>query len=213
MRLVVGCTLNAPEIEAIERGEALRACVEDKLASLPLAPPDTETKNALELLSWMIERGHLDVKVAVPCDGTGRPVADEAIFHEKSGIIQDRTGERIAWTGSLNETAAGWRSNWETINVYRGWKGAERVDAEERNFARIWSAPDTTAGQRLLVLDVPSAVRRDLMRFLPDEGQRPKRLIDADSRRRSVGSLPHRPEHNPQEGAARRGPRADGRGA
>ena len=180
MRLVVGCTLNAPEIEAIERGETLRACVEDKLASLPLAPPDTETEDALELLSWMVARGHLDVKVAVPCDGTGRPVADEAIFHEKSGIIQDRTGERIAWTGSLNETAAGWRSNWETINVYRGWAEADRVDAEERNFARIWSAPDTATGRRLLVLDVPSAVRRDLLRFLPDEEQRPKRLIDAD---------------------------------
>ena len=179
MRLVVGCTLNAPEIEAIERGEALRDCVDGKLASLPLAPPDTATVDALELLSWMVARGYLDVKVAVPCDGDGRPVADEAIFHEKSGIIQDRTGERIAWTGSLNETAAGWRSNWETINVYRGWAEAGRVDAEERNFARIWSAPDTTAGRRLLVLDVPSAVRRDLMRFLPDEGRRPKRLVRA----------------------------------
>ena len=89
----------------------------------------------------MVARGHLDVKVAVPCDGDGRPVENHAIFHEKSGIIQDRTGGRIAWTGSLNETVAGWRSNWETINVYTGW-GVEsaRVDEEERNFARIWSA-------------------------------------------------------------------------
>ena len=121
MRLVVGCTLNAPEIEAIERGEDLRTRVEGKLASLPLAPPDTASTDALELLAWMVARGHLDVKVAVPCDGDGRPVENEAIFHEKSGIIEDRTGERIAWTGSLNETAAGWRSNWETINVYTGW--------------------------------------------------------------------------------------------
>jgi len=189
MRLVVGCTLNAPEIQAIERGEALRTCVEDKLASLPLAPPDTESEDALELLSWMVARGHLDVKVAVPCDGNGRPVADEAIFHEKSGIIQDRTGERIAWTGSLNETAAGWRSNWETINVYRSWAEADRVDAEERNFVRIWSGPDSTAGCRLLVVDVPAAVRRDLMRFLPNEGRRPKRLLQAsidDEDRKSV---------------------------
>ncbi len=179
MRLVVGCTLDPPEIEAIERGEDLRARVADKLASAPLAPPDTATTDALELLSWMVARGHLEVKVAVPCDGEGHPVADRAIFHEKSGIIQDRTGERIAWTGSLNETAAGWRSNWETINVYRGWAEAERVDAEERNFARVWSAPDTARGERLLVLDVPTAVRQDLMRFLPDDDRRPKRLADA----------------------------------
>ena len=196
MRLVVGCTLNAPEIEAIERGEALRKCVEDKLESIPLAPPDTSTKDALELLSWMVARGYLDVKVAVPCDRNGHPVPDEAIFHEKSGIIQDRTGERIAWTGSLNETGAGWRNNWETINVYRGWKEADRVDAEERNFARIWSAPGMTAGRRLLVLDVPTAVRRDLMRFLPADDQRPKRLIDGDI---DDGNKPEKERGRPTE--------------
>ena len=178
MRLVVGCTLDLREIEAIRQGADLRAQVEAKLVSLPLAPPDGAAGDALELLSWMIARGHLDVKVAVPCDDGGRPIADEAIFHEKSGVIQDRTGERIAWTGSLNETAAGWRSNWETINVYRGWAEAERVDAEERNFARIWSARDS-GNRRLLVLDVPSAVRQDLMRFLPEDNRRPKRLKDA----------------------------------
>ena len=179
MRLVVGCTLDPPEIEAIERGEDLRDAVERKLVALPLAPPDGDGSDALELLSWMVAKGHLHVKVAVPCDGAGRPVADHAIFHEKSGIIEDRTGERIAWTGSLNETAAGWRSNWETINVFRGWSEAERVDEEERNFARIWSAKDRNGNRRLLVLDVPTAVRRDLMRFLPKGDDPPKRLVDA----------------------------------
>ncbi len=178
MRLVVGCTLDQPEIEAIESGEDMRARIEAKLASVPLAPPDGASEDALELLSWMVARGHLDVKVAVPCDGFGRPVADEAIFHEKSAVIQDLAGERIAWTGSLNETAAGWRSNWETINVFRGWVETERVDEEERNFARIWSARNAADGRRLLVLDVPSAVRQDLMRFLPKGDRRPSRLLD-----------------------------------
>ena len=154
MRLVVGCTLDAAEVDAIERGEDLRDAVERKLVALPLAPPDGDGSDALELLSWMVAKSHLDVKVAVPCDGAGRPVADQAIFHEKSGIIEDKTGERIAWTGSLNETAAGWRTNWETINVFRGWSEAERVDEEERNFARIWSAKAGNGTRRLLVLDV-----------------------------------------------------------
>ena len=178
MRLVVGCTLNAPEIEAIERGEELRRRVEAKLAALPLAPPDAAASDAIELLSWMVAGGHLDVKVAVPCDRDGRPVDSDAIFHVKSGIIQDQTGERIAWTGSLNETAAGWRANWETIHAFCGWADPEHVDAVERNFARVWSAQDAACG--LLVLDVPTAVREDLLRFLPDDGKPPKRLVDAD---------------------------------
>ena len=42
MRLVAGCTLEPPEIEAIEKGEQLRDLVEQHLASLPLAPPGAE---------------------------------------------------------------------------------------------------------------------------------------------------------------------------
>ncbi len=172
MRLVVGCTLAPPEIEAIEKGERLRDLVERRLASLPLAPPDPASADALELLAWMVARGFLDVKVAVPCDADGKPIPADGIFHEKAGIVEDRGGDRIAWTGSLNETAAGWRHNWESISVYTSW-GSEprRVADEEANFARIWAGK----AQRVIVLDVPDAARRDLMRFMP-ASDKPARL-------------------------------------
>ena len=172
MRLVVGCTLNQPEVDAIEKGEAVRKQVEKHLADMPLIAPDAETREALELLSWMVAQGYLEVKVAVPCDERRNPVPDNALFHEKTGIIEDRGGDRIAWTGSLNETAAGWRRNWETINVFKSWgPERDRVDEEERNFASLWA----NRPSRVLVLDVPEAVRRDLLRFMPADGM-PKRL-------------------------------------
>ena len=120
----------------------------------------------LERLAWMVARGHLDVKVAVPCDSKGKPVHDSAIFHEKTGIVEDRAGNRIAWTGSLNETPAGWQRNWESISVFTSW-GPEpgRVDGEEKSFARLWANRST----RVIVRDVPEAARRDLMRFMPDD--------------------------------------------
>ncbi len=172
MRLVVGCTLPPAEIEAIERGAKLRERVERHLAELPLAPPDQDAANALELLAWMVARGHLDVKVAVPCDAQRRPIPEDGIFHEKAGIVTDRAGDQLAWNGSLNETAAGWVHNWESINVYTSW-GPEpkRVADEEANFARIWG----DQAKRVIVLDTPEAVRRDLMRFMPDSDQ-PARL-------------------------------------
>ena len=170
MRLVVGCTLRAPEIEAIDKGAALRDLVEHHLVELPLSPPDADAAGALELLAWMVARSHLDVKVAVPCRD-GRPVSDTAIFHEKSGVVEDRAGNKIAWTGSLNETSAGWQRNWESINVYRSWgPEPERVNGEERNFARLWA----NRSPRAIVLDVPEAAQRDLLRFLPAD--LPKRL-------------------------------------
>ena len=169
MRLIVGCTLAQAEIDAVARGARLREQVEARLAALPLAPPDAEAEGALELLAWMVGRGHLDMKVAVPCGPDRAPVFDEAVFHEKTGIVEDRTGDRLAWTGSLNETAAGWQRNWESIGVYASW-GPEpgRVEAEEENFARLWA----DRARRAVVIDAPEAARRDLLRFLPGDAPR-----------------------------------------
>ncbi len=173
MRLVVGCTLKQPEIEAIEEGEKLREQVERHLANMPLIASDAETREALELLSWMVAQGYLKVKVAVPCDANGKPMQDSSLFHEKTGIIEDRAGNRIAWTGSLNETVAGWQHNWETINVFKSWAGSEkeRIDAEEKNFVRLWANQPS----RVIVVDVPEGIRQDLMRFMPSDGK-PARL-------------------------------------
>ena len=191
MRLIVGCTLGPGEIEAIERGEALRDRVERRLTELPLAPPDAEAAGALELLAWMVARGHLEVKAAVPCDAAKRPIADGAIFHEKTGVIEDRGGDRIAWTGSLNETAAGWQRNWESINVATSWgPEPQRVAGEECNFARLWA----NRARRAVVFDVPEAARRDLLRFLP-AGRLPARLRAAGAAvARPAGPAPDPPQ-------------------
>ena len=77
MRLVVGCTLGEAEVEAIERGQQLKALVQERLGAIPLQPTGDAERQALELLSWMIARGHLEMKVAIPCDAQRRPVADD----------------------------------------------------------------------------------------------------------------------------------------
>ena len=188
MRLIVGCTLEPPEIEAIDKGEQLRDLVERQLTNLPLAPPDPASSDALELMAWMIGRGHLDVKVAVPCDTNRKPIPADGIFHEKAGIIEDRGGDKIAWNGSLNETLAGWRHNWESINVYTSWgPDPGRVASEEANFARIWA----NQAHRVIVLDVPDAIRRDLMRFMP-ESDLPARLKEPQENPATLS--PEKPE-------------------
>ena len=75
MRLLVGWTLDKPEIEAIEAGESLREQLEKRLSTDALAPPDAKSEGALELLSWMVAEGYLEVKVAIPCDENRKPVA------------------------------------------------------------------------------------------------------------------------------------------
>jgi superfamily II DNA or RNA helicase len=164
MRLIVGCTLDPAEVEAIARGVAMREAVDRHLEARRLEPPDDAARDALELLAWMIGNGFLDVKVAVPCDSRRRPVSAEGIFHEKAGVIEDRRGNRLAFNGSINETYAGWKQNWESFNVFTSWTGAADYAAREaEDFSKIWA----NQAARVVTLDVPEAARADLLRFLP----------------------------------------------
>jgi hypothetical protein len=136
MRLIVGCTLDEPEVAAIEHGLAVREAIERQLQQISLSPTWSETAAALELLAWLVAQGILEIKVAIPCDTHRRPIPGPALFHEKSGIIEDATGATLAFSGSLNETAAGWLNNWESFHVYTGWSnGAAHLDEEEKTFA------------------------------------------------------------------------------
>jgi ERCC4-related helicase len=174
MRLIVGCTLAQAEVDAISRGQALRDAVSDHLAAHPLEAPDEVVREALELLAWMIQHGVLQVKVAVPCDADRRPMSADGIFHEKAGIIEDASGHRLAFNGSLNETYAGWKKNWESFNVFTSWTGsAEHAAREAENFAMIWA----DQAKRVIVVDVPEAAKADILRFLP-ESDVPARLAE-----------------------------------
>jgi hypothetical protein len=174
MCLIVGCTLDEPEVQAIARGQSLRDTVEASLHRAPLIADDQDTAGALELLAWMVAKGHLDVKVAIPCDHQRRPVRTDAIFHEKAGIIEDTAGNRLAFNGSINETVFGWKKNWDSFHVFTSWGGSSaHVDAEEATFQQLWADKAKSA----VVIDIPAALRDELLKFLPDQERLPLRLL------------------------------------
>lgn len=171
MRLLVGCTLNGEEVEAIRRGEDMKKKVENNLCRIPLDPPDADTADALELLSWMVAAGHMDIRVAVRCDGNGRPVAN-SIYHKKVGVVQDRAGDILAWTGSDNETPSGQSANSETLTVFASWEAPRHQRRAVAEFEKDWSGRES----RLAVMDVPEAARRKLLTYAPSKGRLPARL-------------------------------------
>ncbi|MEX3765118.1 DEAD/DEAH box helicase [Paraburkholderia phenoliruptrix] len=192
MRMVVGCTLDEAEVNAIERGQTLRDTVEAKLLAMPLRGETVREQEALALLAWMVARGYLEIKVAVPCDAHGNPVSSHAIFHPKAGIIEDKTGSRLAFAGSVNETAYGWLHNWESFHVFCDWDGDQKhVEGEERSFARLWA----DKAKRAVVMDVPSAVRENLLRFLPSGEEEPERLKRAREQGTDDSSTEGEPPH------------------
>ena len=173
MRLIVGCTLAEAEIEAISRGMSLRDAVDQHLKERTLDAPDQPSQEALELLAWMVQHGFLDVKVAIPCDAKRTPMSADGIFHEKAGVIEDASGNRLAFNGSINETYSGWKRNWESFAVFSSWTGtADHAAREAADFAMIWA----DKAKRVITIDVPAAAKADLLRFMP-ESDLPARLV------------------------------------
>ena len=184
MRLVAGCILREEDVAAIEKGYSLRDAAEQSIMANPLAATDEKEADALELLSWLVYKGTLEVKLAITCNPMSRkPVAGTGVFHAKAGVIEDKAGNRLAFSGSVNETMAGWQlgdgadvagGNWEDFHVFLGWAGgADHVEAQEEHFQKIWA----DQSKRCLVVDVPKAVKDDLLRFMPKDGGLPKILI------------------------------------
>ncbi len=70
--------------------------------------PGGQDEDALgaELLAWLVDHGHLEIRMVLPLH-KGQVANDGAIFHAKEGIIEDRPGQRLAFSGSVNETPNG----------------------------------------------------------------------------------------------------------
>ncbi|MDY6804951.1 MAG: DEAD/DEAH box helicase family protein [Cyanobacteriota bacterium] len=93
-------------------------------------------KASVRLFAWMVANDRLIIKFAFPESGD-RP----GIFHEKIGIFQFPWGDRVAFTGSANESQRAYSNNYESIDVYRSWIAADegRVRIKEEQFEEAWS--------------------------------------------------------------------------
>jgi SNF2 family DNA or RNA helicase len=174
MRLLVGCTLGPKEIEAVKRGEDLAVALAQHTSRELNDTENPSHLEALELLSWMVANGFLEIRVAVPCNDDRTPFHDDTIFHEKTGIIEDSEGMILAFEGSVNETYQGWTQNFESFSAHYSWKPGhdEYIESSEEAFAKKWRGK----AKRLITVDIPTAVREDLFKFLPADDEIPRRL-------------------------------------
>ena len=173
MRLVVGCTLPPAEIEAIERGAKLR-----RAGRAPSGRAVTGTSGS----------GRRRRAGAAGLDGGGRPSRREGRRPVRRTTSTDPGRRHLPRESRYRDRPRGRPARLERQSQRdRGRLGAQlgehqrlhqlgagaakRVADEEANFARIWG----DQAKRVIVLDTPEAVRRDLMRFMPDSDQ-PARL-------------------------------------
>jgi DNA phosphorothioation system restriction enzyme len=169
MCLVASPYFNSEDIEAIKQGYISRREVIERALIRGLSQKHESgiVRDRLGFLAWLISEGLLDIKIAVLEKGN-----TVGIYHEKIGIFEDGAKNRVAFTGSANESAGGLLSNFESIQVFRSWINgdAERLAPLVSDFEELWS--DKT--QYLKVYEFPEAARKELLQF------RPTRLPAAD---------------------------------
>lgn len=134
IELIVSPKLSEEDIQAIDRGYKNREkVIEESLLQEMKEPESFIEEERLSLLSHLIERGILDIKVAIMWDH-----ATIGMYHEKVGILYDQDGNKIAFSGSMNESTTALSINYECIDVFCSWEEEKRVLNKEIGFKSLW---------------------------------------------------------------------------
>jgi len=127
-------------------------------------------ENHIYALGWMLANKRLEIRVAVLYDKNKNPLPSEeidnrGIFHQKVGILKDRQGDIISFSGSINETASAWQANIEEFKTFRNWISSEEEYVKEdiRKFDNFWNGKSPY----LKVLDIPKAVQERMIDLAP----------------------------------------------
>ncbi len=177
IKLITGFFMSSADLKVLANGLSVEQLLEKEMQSrFPfqnIIPGDGSNDDlSAELLAWLVKKGYMEIRVGIPYKD-GEIISDGAIFHAKEGVIEDNYGDRLAFSGSINETPNGWTTNYETFDVYCSWTGDEhRVETKERNFLGLWENNDPGVH----TFSLPEAFRRKLDIFAPTEGKFPRRL-------------------------------------
>jgi superfamily II DNA or RNA helicase len=128
-------------------------------------------KDHVAALGWLIAKGQLDIKVALPQTFESSPYQNgnsrHSLFHQKVGILVDKYGNCLSFSGSINETFSGWQANIEEFKTFRSWIEGENtyLANDVMKFDKFWS----NKAKGLRVIDIPDASRQNLIDLAPPD--------------------------------------------
>ncbi|WP_299054679.1 DEAD/DEAH box helicase family protein [Eubacterium sp.] len=158
VQIICSPKLSREDIEAINKGYESREKIFSHCLECSLREPlNYFEEERLNIVATMIAEGMLELKIAFMEDENGIN-----LYHEKIGVFEDELGNKIAFTGSSNETENALESNFESIYVFCDWKESENfVETTEDNFDRMWM--DST--NKLKIIPFPDVVIDKLMQY------------------------------------------------
>ena len=132
IKLLVSPNLSSEDINAISKGYRNRIKYE---YSNEIITFDIHSRNKSEenYLSWLVYKGILEIKII-----SNRNIKSLGIYHGKIGIFEDFYNNKVAFSGSMNETFYGLKFNYEYINVYHSWNLKQEVEYINEEFDNLW---------------------------------------------------------------------------
>ena len=119
-----------------------------------LTNPESLLDYRIKVLAYLFHHKKLELKVAI------RP---KGMFHQKIGLLKDADGNKVSFSGSMNETIAGLdpEYNSEEITVFKSWEEGQKpfVEKHEKAFEQLWK---NEASDRTIVCDFPEVLKSDL---------------------------------------------------
>lgn len=160
MKLLVSPQLEPEDYEAIKKGYDVRKYVEEKvIKDFDFDIEFNQRDSRFEMLAHMIATGMLEIKVVVLEEHN-----EIAMFHRKVGIMEDASGNQIAFSGSGNETYNGYNLNDEDFEVFCSWKSDEseqRCAIKDLRFDMVWNG----VGKGLITIPFPEVIKNKLLTY------------------------------------------------
>lgn len=161
IQLICSPRLSEEDILAIQHGYDLREAINKSLLLEMEKPVRIYEEERLNLIATLIAEGKLDIKLAYMEDDNGINV-----YHEKIAVFVDQDGNRIAYSGSMNESENGMEENFESFFTFCSWKdGAQQTRLAEQDFDQMWE--DNTS--KIRVIPFPEAVVNKLLAYKKDK--------------------------------------------
>ncbi|MFW5794722.1 MAG: DEAD/DEAH box helicase family protein [Bacillota bacterium] len=159
IKLIASPELNEKDVEAINKGYKDRGqVIQNSLMRNLKAPKNYYEEERFNIIAHLIANNFLDVKIAYYEEkGIG-------LYHEKIGIVYDNDNNRIAFTGSLNDSETAFIKNFESIDVFCDWVGdesKERVIDKEKDFDQMWN----NNTNKIKIIDFPDAVKEEIIKY------------------------------------------------
>ena len=165
MRLIACPKLDEKDIEILELVNTdPEFFLNEKYQNMFADLEDSLQEQHISALGWMIANGYLEIKLAVVKEYgkfcTGDEIDQSGIFHQKVGILTDFEGNKISFSGSINETASGWLYNVEEFKVFSSWNEERKyLLKDEQKFQQFW----TNQRNNVQTYNLPESVRKKLI--------------------------------------------------